>query len=468
MSRTIINVGAVIDATNQINSAKSSVGSAKSSFTQTKNSVDGKIQNRSNIRNRLNTVQSQLSSIDSQIGKIRSMVQSGANLYRSTDDRVESWRDEIKNHVGTRTIGQATGVWASYFDDYKLKPLAATGTESYAFANNGKSFELTASETDDLIERIAASEGVPKENILADINAGLEPAQKWLSKADEVLGKTEKWARTATGATDLVFTQVGGKVILSGFSRSGFLNGMVKTFHKGVGIGTRYNSSTLLSTPVLGPLYAINKVAEGVEVVAGVAEGTVKVLQVGSKIVDVLNDDSKSATEKACDATAIGITSVTAAALDVAAPFAGKAVTTAVTTAVTSLIPIPGVNVVAGVVAGVAVKSVISTASDVITSEAVVSQVSDSVGNVGSAIASGMEAVSDAGKALLESKNAGEAVTNAAKLVGTAVVANANAVGTAAIETVKVVGTVAVETVKTVGNNIVEAGESVVNWFKSW
>ena len=29
MSRTIINVGAVIDATNQINSAKSSVSSAK-------------------------------------------------------------------------------------------------------------------------------------------------------------------------------------------------------------------------------------------------------------------------------------------------------------------------------------------------------------------------------------------------------------------------------------------------------
>lgn len=115
MSRTIINVGAVIDASNQINSAKSSVSSAKSSFTQTKNGIDGKIQNRSNIKNRLNTVRDQLSNIDSQIGKIRSVVQSGANLYRSTDNTVESWRGEIKNTIGTRVSNGITGNWASQF-----------------------------------------------------------------------------------------------------------------------------------------------------------------------------------------------------------------------------------------------------------------------------------------------------------------------------------------------------------------
>ncbi len=115
MGRTLINVGAVIDATRQINSAKSSVSSVKSSFTQTKNSVDGKIRNRSNIGKRLTTVQNQLSNIDSQIGKIRTMVESGANLYRTTDDRVESWRDDIKNNVGAHAAGQMTGNWASYF-----------------------------------------------------------------------------------------------------------------------------------------------------------------------------------------------------------------------------------------------------------------------------------------------------------------------------------------------------------------
>lgn len=115
MSRTIINVGAVIDANSQINSAKSSVSSTKSSFAQTKNGVDSKIQNRSNIGSRLSTVQSQLSSIDSQIGKIRSMVQTGANLYQSTDNTVESWRGEIKNAVGARVSTRITSNWASQF-----------------------------------------------------------------------------------------------------------------------------------------------------------------------------------------------------------------------------------------------------------------------------------------------------------------------------------------------------------------
>lgn len=115
MGRTVINAGAVIDATSQINSAKTSVSSAKSSFTQTRNCIDGKIQNRSNIRNRLSAVQNQLSGIEAQITKIRSTVQSGANLYRSTDDRVESWRENIKNNVGVRTVGRSPSNWASWF-----------------------------------------------------------------------------------------------------------------------------------------------------------------------------------------------------------------------------------------------------------------------------------------------------------------------------------------------------------------
>lgn len=115
MSRTKINVSAVIDASRHINSAKTYVSSAKSSFTQTKNGIDGKIQNRSNIRDRLSTVQRQLSNIDSKIGRIRSTVQSGANQYRSTDDKVESWKRDINNKIGTRTVSATTGVWSQYF-----------------------------------------------------------------------------------------------------------------------------------------------------------------------------------------------------------------------------------------------------------------------------------------------------------------------------------------------------------------
>lgn len=115
MSRTIINVGAVISAESQINSAKAKIGAAKNAFVQTKNSVDGKILNRSNIRNRLGTVQSQLSDIDSQIGRIRSTVRSGANLYRSTDDAVTSWKEDIQAIINPRAAAQVPHYWHPSF-----------------------------------------------------------------------------------------------------------------------------------------------------------------------------------------------------------------------------------------------------------------------------------------------------------------------------------------------------------------
>lgn len=177
MSRTTINVGAVIEASNQINSAKSSVNSAKNSFVQAKNSIDGKIQNRSNIRNRLSTVQRQLSNIDAQIGNVRYVVQSGANLYRSTDERVASRRDDIRNNVGMRTGGQIPGKWASYFDDDRLK--LHRNIVSISRPNgtdNGKHIELTA-------EKV------------------LDIAVEMLNKVTEFLKKAEPYIRLFYGPT---------------------------------------------------------------------------------------------------------------------------------------------------------------------------------------------------------------------------------------------------------------------------
>ena len=116
MSRTAINVNAVIEATSQINAAKTSIGSAKNSFNQTKNSIDGKIQNRSNIRGRLTAVQNQLSGIDSQIGKIRSTVQFGANQYRNTDDSVNREGNKIQGNISAHR-GSASGILARFFDE---------------------------------------------------------------------------------------------------------------------------------------------------------------------------------------------------------------------------------------------------------------------------------------------------------------------------------------------------------------
>ncbi len=117
MSRTIINVSAVIESSRQINSAKTSVSSAKNSFTQTKNSIDGKIQNRSNIRDRLNTVQRLLSNIDGKIEKIRSTVQFGANQYRAADDKVEAMKKQVNASISSRSVTAQLGGWADYFKD---------------------------------------------------------------------------------------------------------------------------------------------------------------------------------------------------------------------------------------------------------------------------------------------------------------------------------------------------------------
>ena len=429
-----VNINKLRNYSTELSSIKSKVSRIKSDFSSLSSALDWDVKSASNIRNRTNNIVGDLGSEVTSLSKMSSFLNSTSSTYTNLDEK---------------------------------KPKNDTYTSSYKVAQNVELVELTEEETDEIISQLAADEGVPKENIVRDIKNALEPAQKWLSKIDKYLGKFEENVRYITGATDLAFKFKDGQVIVSQFTRSGILNHITKFFH-GKGIATHYNPSTLMKTPGVGTIYTINRIAHAAEVVAGIAEGAVKVLDAGAKIVDVLNDDTKSKEKKACDITAIGITSAVSAALDVAAPFAGKAVTTAVTTAVTALIPIPGVNVVAGVVAGVAVKGIISTAADVITSEAVVNQVSDSVGKVGSAVASGVQAVSDAGKALLESKNAGEAVANTAKLVGTAVVASAAAVGTAIVETTKVVATVAVETVKTVANKVVDAGKKVVNWFKSW
>ena len=117
MSRTVINVSAVIEALRQIDLAKANVSDAKNSFIQTKNSVDGKIQSRANIRDRLNNVQRQLSNIDSKIWKIRSTVQYGANQYRTTDDKVQSMRKQVNASISDSSVRAQFGRWSGRFED---------------------------------------------------------------------------------------------------------------------------------------------------------------------------------------------------------------------------------------------------------------------------------------------------------------------------------------------------------------
>jgi len=115
MGRTVINVGAVLDATVRINSAKASISNARSSFNQTKNSVDSKIKNRSNIRERLNNVNRQLADIYSNVNRIGSTVQSGAYQYRATDKKVEAMKKQVCVSIQSKAVAPQNGKWADYF-----------------------------------------------------------------------------------------------------------------------------------------------------------------------------------------------------------------------------------------------------------------------------------------------------------------------------------------------------------------
>lgn len=42
-------------------------------------------------------------------------VQSGANQYRSTDDKVEAWNRDINTNIGPRAFSASAGIWAQYF-----------------------------------------------------------------------------------------------------------------------------------------------------------------------------------------------------------------------------------------------------------------------------------------------------------------------------------------------------------------
>ncbi len=154
MSRTKINVSAVIDAYGQISSAKTYVSSAKSSFTQTKNGIDSKIKNRANIGNRLDIVQSQLSNIDSKIGRIRSTVQSSANQYRSTDDKVESWRKDLKNNVGVGSAGALTSGWASYFKNDNISKVEDNAFVDGLQEKNIANFRLTDAQKEAILKAL--------------------------------------------------------------------------------------------------------------------------------------------------------------------------------------------------------------------------------------------------------------------------------------------------------------------------
>ena len=308
--------------------------------------------------------------------------------------------------------------------------------------------EETPQNTDEIIDDVSNQTGVSVEEIKHGLNKGwftFNDVAGWISTgATGVNGFTKFLLNSVDYATDLNT----GKLIVSGFSRDGLLNGVVKIFNKGKGIGTTYNRSTFSDT-TLGKLNIfgdkLGKVVSGISTAADIIEAGVHavddVISATGKIKDIWADDTKSKNDKICETTAVGITSAVGMAYDVAAPFVGGLVSAA--------IPIPGVNFVAGAL----VTEAMHIMGDVVTSEAVVG-----------AVTAGTKAISEAGKKVLESKNVGDAIVNTAALVGETAKAALVTTATVAVEAVKTT----VNKVVDAGKKVVDAGKKVVNWFKKW
>lgn len=316
---------------------------------------------------------------------------------------------------------------------------------------------------------LAANElGISSQDVIDGIEQGLYETKDILEYLEGKASKANKFVRHITRAKDILFTVKDGYVIVSGFTRNSFLNRLVKSYNDGTGIGTRYLSSTLSDTPVLGTIYRVGQVAETLGKAAEIINTTITVysdvVDAAGKINDIWNDQTTSTKEKAYDTAAVVATSAVGVALDVAAPIAG----TAVTTAVTAAIPIPVVNVIVGVAAGEVVESSVKLVADIVTSEAVVNQVSDSLECVGDSLVAGYNTVSIAAKELLQSENALEAINNTAALVGDTLVAGAEVTATMLVGGVKTATTIVSETAKATGKVITDVGKNVANFFKSW
>ncbi len=389
-------------------------------------------------------------------------------------DAVFSGKYSIDEIVNTANGNSGGGDFANHLKDISLK-------------KDDKKEQFTEADQKDIVSIAAAELGVTETEIQSGLVSGLykladisEFVEGKASSTNKFVSNANKVLRLAAGASKLNFKMKDGYVIVSKFTRDSYFNKLVKKYHDGTGIGTRYTPEVLKNTPVIGTIYKAQKVVDVVDNVTNFIEGANSVINgvadASSKISNIWADDTLTKKEKVIDTVAVGVTSAVGTALDVAAPIAGEAVKQGVTAAITGLVPIPIVGTVVGVavgtVAGSIVEGGIKLVSDVITSEAVINQVSSSITNVGDAVASGVQAVSNAGKKLLESKNVGDAIKNTANLVGSAVVAGAKVVGTAVVEAVKVAATVVKETVKKAGEAIVNTakkiGNAVKNFFKKW
>lgn len=396
-----VNTSRIRLYTEEVEAVRTQVSSIQNSFNFIASNLDWDVKAQSSISQRTNRIANELTNDSRSLSKMSSFLQISAQKYGEEDSSL---------HILSNRLESA--------------PEAITDNEFAA-----------------VIEDLAEVTGIPSEQINEGLESGqftlsdiLETINSWMGGADKAISGTNGFIKLVTGFGKLKINVSNGKVILSNFTRNGTLNKIVQFFSKdGTGLGTKYRLDTFQNT-IPGKLQKFGKIAETVGKVANFVEAGVGAitgaLDAAGKINNIWADDNKSLNDKKCETVAVGITSATGIALDVAAPFVGTAVAGVVSTFATPIV---------GAVVGAAVSDVMHFASDVITSEEVVG-----------AVSAGTKAVAAAGQKLAESQNFGEAVSNTLNLAG---------------ETFKA----GVEVVSAVVNTAVnKAVEGVKNFFKKW
>ncbi len=149
MSRTSINISAAGSANNTIVKAKRNVTCAKDSFRSTANNVDSRIKNRNNINNRVTSIYNKLSDIEGKLFRISQTVQSGLQMYSSTDSRIE----QNANNVQRNAVGAKKSSYYDFFTDN-----SGSNKETGKIRKKIVSFEDISAELKRLIKEILNSD----------------------------------------------------------------------------------------------------------------------------------------------------------------------------------------------------------------------------------------------------------------------------------------------------------------------
>lgn len=230
----------------------------------------------------------------------------------------------------------------------------------------------------------------------------------------------------------------------------------LKGYDKASGLTSRYNFSTWIKKGATDIKFnALDKLSLGIDIASNA-------IDMGSNLYQTWTDENKSTEKKVCDTLANVYCTGANIAITVGGKIVGKAAAGAVSAACCA-IPVVGpvIGVVAGAATGIVVDKAIGIIADTMTSEAVVTQVSNSMESVVGTAKAGVKAVSDVAKQIAEADTVGEKALKTAELVGTAVVETAKVAVTTAVEGIKTGVTIVAETAKNVG-------KAVASLFKGW